>query len=157
MKTCKGYTYINAINNAVYAIVECKNKKTVRRCVGYKLSGRTLESTDKRVRIVFPVDVELNLVARAAQAFANWFSKRLMDSRGKVGYHAEVLGKIIAYIVCKESSESITKCLKSCEITTPRGRIGWKAIYQLYSNSKDAPKEPAELVEWQKALPRVCK
>ena len=158
LKNCKARVRVEG--NKVYLLIICgRRKERVNKCIEVKVEGNKLETGDGRAQAELPVEVPIDLVARAAQSIGDWFAQRLNEERGRIGYLSEMLVKYIIYFTCKQKryeGMKLTKCLKETKLKTSRGVVSWKAVYQLFSNTRDLPKELHEPQPWEKDLPPIC-
>ncbi|UXD22820.1 hypothetical protein IPA_08525 [Ignicoccus pacificus DSM 13166] len=158
MKNCRAK--VGREGDTVYLLIICgQRKEKVVKCVDVKVNGNIIEVMGGRARAVLPVEVDVDLVEKAAQTIGNWFAARLNQDRGRIGYLGEMLAKYIVYFACKKAKEKgmkLTKCLKSTELITSRGKVSWKAVYQLFSNTRDLPRELVEPERWESELPILC-
>ena len=141
--------------STAYLIILCENStKKVHKCFEVTVEESTLK-VGNVVTLNFIDKINMNTVLKGLQTFGNWLSKRLEKGRSRVGYVEEMITKFVAYSLCKESGK-IVECLKKCKIVTRKGPIGWKAVYQMFVNTKDMPKELEEPKLWEGELPEAC-
>ncbi|ALU12479.1 hypothetical protein EYM_04250 [Ignicoccus islandicus DSM 13165] len=148
-------------DNTVYLIlIRGKRREYIHRCIGFVINGNEIKSIDGKVEARLPFDVDPEIVIRALQTIGDWFIKRLSQGRGRIGYLTEIAIKHVVYMLCKEEKKKQgikqTECLKQSEVKTSRGKVTWKAIYQLYSNASDLEKSLSEPNYWEGELPEEC-
>jgi len=143
-------------NGKIYLIIACRSRRglRVRKCFSLCVNSNIL-SVDSSASLEFVEDIDVDALMRGLQSFGSWLSRRYEDGKAKVGYVGEMLVKHAAYILCKERGEVI-RCLKGCKITTRKGEIGWKAVYQMFVNSRDLPRKGEEVKLWGRPLPAMC-
>jgi hypothetical protein len=154
---CKDFeAYLFKEDNKIYLIITCKSRRglKVRKCFDLFVNNDKL-SVDSTATLTFVEAIDVNVLMRGLQSFGTWLSKRYEEKRAKVGYVGEMIIKHAAYMLCKHRGE-LVKCLKECKITTRKGEIGWKAVYQMFVNSKDLPREEEDVKMWKDPLPVVC-
>ncbi len=155
---CRDFrAFIARENNLVFLIIVCSNRRGLRvhRCYGIAVEGNKLESLDRSAYLDFSDEIDIEVLMEGLQSFGNWLSRKFEVGRAKIGYIGEMMIKHAAYMLCKERG-GLVKCLKECHIVTRKGTIGWKAVYQMFVNSKDLPKEPSEVNLWSGQLPSPC-
>lgn len=142
--------------DAAYLILTCtsNSKKKVYKCFEVVVSGDSL-SVGGVASLTFIDKIDMDIVLKSLQAFGNWLAKRLNEGRSRVGYIEEMIAKFVAYSLCKERGR-IVECLKQCKLVTRKGPIGWKAVYQMFVNTKDMPKQVEEPKFWAGELPEEC-
>ena len=142
--------------NTIYLIIACNTSRGLKahRCYRIRVDANEVNA-DSVASLKFVDPINVDVLMRGLQSFGTWLSKRFEAKRAKVGYVGEMIVKYAAYILCKNRGE-LVKCLKSCKITTRKGEIGWKAVYQMFVNSKDLPKEGSDVVFWDRSLPKLC-
>ena len=160
MVNCIRYdAFVASTTNNYYLIIICVKKKSVevKKCIGIEVKNNSIECLNSKAKVEFPFDINgLNkTIEGSIQSYGNWLSKRMAEGKARLGYVEEMLIKYLAYMICKVNG-SIVKCLKSSNITTRRGKVGWKAVYQMFVNSRDLPREETEAVKWITPLPDEC-
>ena len=154
---CRDFrAYLFKETDTIYLIIACNGPKGLKahKCYSIKVNEDKV-SVDSVASLTFIDPINVDALMRGLQSFGTWLSKRFETKRAKVGYVGEMIVKYAAYILCKNRGE-LVKCLKSCKITTRKGEIGWKAVYQMFVNSKDLPREGSDVVLWDRPLPSLC-
>ncbi len=160
LKNCRAKVYRDG--NRIYLMIICgKRKEKVTKCIELVVDGKRIYTTDGRASAELPIEVDVELALKCAQTIGDWFAARLNEEKGRIGYLSEMLVKYITYFACKEARKEknigITTCLKEAKISTSRGTVTWKAVYQLFSNTRDLPKELHEPNLWEgDELPAPC-
>ena len=158
LKNCRAKVYREG--NSIYLLVICgKRKEKVTKCLRVDVKNNTITTGDGRARVELPIEADPEIVTRAVQTVGDWFAQRLNEERGRIGYLSEMIAKYAVYFLCKEKRKEgmkLTKCLKETKLMTSRGQVSWKAVYQLFSNTKDLPRELHEPQYWSGELPSEC-
>ncbi len=161
MGGCVRYDAFVANNdNDYYLIIVCFKKRVahVKKCVGIRIDNgiiKCLNNNNVLIHFPFALNDYKTVIEGSIQSYGNWLSKRLSEGKGRLGYVEEMLLKFLAYMICRKNG-SVVECLKSTEIVTRRGKVGWKSVYQMFVNSKDLPREGAEVTSWVTPLPEEC-
>ena len=161
MGNCIRYdAFIANEKNNYYLIIVCFKKRVahIKKCIGINIDNNVIKClNNESVSVQFPFSLNnfKGVIEGSMQSYGNWLSKRLSEGKGRLGYVEEMLLKFLAYMICKEQG-SIVGCLKSAKILTRRGKVGWKSVYQMFVNSKDLPREEADVSSWITPLPEEC-
>jgi len=158
LKNCRAKVYKEG--NVIYLMIICgKRKEKITKCIKVEVGEKSIVTGDNRARVELPVETDPEIVLKAVQTVGDWFAQRLNEERGRIGYLSEMIVKYAVYFLCKEKKKNgmkLTKCLKETNLVTSRGKVSWKAIYQLFSNTKDLPRELHEPQYWAEELPTEC-
>ena len=160
MANCIRYdAFVASASSNYYLIVVCVKKRSmeVKKCIGVEVNDNSIRCLNSKAKVEFPFSLKGldKTIEGSIQSYGNWLSKRMSEGKARLGYVEEMLIKYLAYMVCRVNG-SIVKCLKTSDITTRRGKVGWKAVYQMFVNSKDLPKEETDVVKWVTPLPDEC-